>query len=208
MYEWRTEQTNSIQIRITVFEFVLLNEVEFYYFSIMKLVGCICVLISLHYNVNAQCEVSTKVFPDQTLYYYLDPVIFFQTEKSLLKGNLLTDKENYFLQFMPSPFPPKSENKKFKSPAVINLSSGTTYTLEYYDFRYRRSDSTLALMYLLPKKQIQEFRKNDIVWVDLDLEDEKGPRHYVFVMHKAVIREQMECLESKWKMLRLIKVLQ
>ena len=145
----------------------------------------------------AQCEVKNKVFPDQTMYYYMDPVVFFQTEKDLLKGSLLTDKENYFLQFMPSPFPAKSENKKFKSNAIVHLSSGLTYTLDYYDYRYRRSDSTLALMYLLPKKKLDEFRDHNIVWVDLDLEDEKGPRHYIFVMHKAVIREQMECLEKK-----------
>lgn len=145
----------------------------------------------------AQCEVKNKVFPDQTMYYYLDPVVFFQTEKDLLKGNLVTDKENYFIQFIPSPFPPKSENKKFKSPALLHLSSGTTYTLENYDFRYRRSDSSLALMYLLPKKQLEEFREHDILWVNLDVEDEKGPRHYIFVMHKAIVREQLTCLEEK-----------
>ncbi len=162
----------------------------------MKFTFCICAFVFAPVISIAQCEVKNKVFPDQTMYYYMDPVVFFQTEKNLLKGNLLTDKENYFIQFIPSPFPPKSENKKFKSPAIIHLSSGTTYTLDYYDYRYRRSDSTLALMYLLPKKQLNEFKDHDMVWVDLDLEDEKGARHYIFVMHKAVVREQMNCLEA------------
>jgi len=162
----------------------------------MKYTLCICGLMVLTVLAKAQCEVKSRVFPDQTMYYYMDPVVFFQTEKNLLKGNLLTDKENYFIQFIPSPFPPKSVNKKFKSPAVIHLSSGITYTLDYYDYRYRRSDSTLALMYLLPKKQLLEFKDHDILWVDLDLEDKKGARHYIFVMHKAVVREQMTCLEA------------
>lgn len=163
----------------------------------MKHFICLLFLFFLQGSIRAQCEVKNRVFPDQTMYYYVEPVVFYQTEKNRLRGNIITDKENYFLQFMPEPFPPKSENKKFKSPAVVHLSSGTTYTLEYYDYRYRRTDSTLALMFLLPKKQLSEFKDNDIVWVNLDVEDEKGPRHYVFVMHKAVIREQMECLESK-----------
>lgn len=163
----------------------------------MKHFTCLLVFFLVQGSFKAQCEVKNRVFPDQTMYYYMEPVVFYQTEKNRLRGNIITDKENYFLQFMPEPFPPRSENKKFKSPAEVHLSSGTTYTLEYYDYRYRRTDSTLALMFLLPKKQLNEFKEHDIVWVNLDVEDEKGPRHYVFVMHKAVIREQMECLESK-----------
>lgn len=163
----------------------------------MKKIWTLTVMLGLQLGLKAQCEVKNKVFPDQTMYFFVDPVVFFQTDKNLLKGNLITDKENYFLQFMPVPFPPKSENKKFKTPAVVHLASGTTYTLEYYDYRYRRTDSSLALMFLLPKKQMDDFRNNDIVWVDLDLDDEKGPRHYIFVMHKAVVREQLECLERE-----------
>jgi hypothetical protein len=169
---------------------------KFYYFRLMKTALLFLGLFFLVSSMRAQCEIKSRVFPDQTMYYYMDPVVFFQTGKDLLRGSLLTDKENYFLQFMPEPFPPKSENKKFKSNAIVHLSSGVTYTLDYYDFRYRRTDSTLALMFLLPKKQMNEFRVNDIVWVDLDLGDEKGARHYIFVMHKAVIREQLDCLEK------------
>ncbi len=163
----------------------------------MKWLLSIGVFLIMSGMLKSQCEVKNRVFPDQTMYYYMDPVVFFQTDKNVLRGNLLTDKEHYFLQFMPAPFPAKSENKKFKSPAIVHLASGTTYTLEYYDYRYRKTDSTLALMYLLPKKQMDDFRNNDIIWVDLDVEDEKGARHYIFVMHKAVIREQLECLEKE-----------
>jgi len=163
----------------------------------MKRVILVGIIFLLAETLAAQCEVKNKVYPDQTMYFFMDPVVFFQTDENLLKGNLLTDKENYFLQFMPAPFPKKSENRKFKSPAIIHLASGQTYTLENYDYRYRRSDSTLALMFILPKKQLDEFRENDISWVDLDLGDERGARHYIFVMHKAVIREQLECLEEK-----------
>lgn len=163
----------------------------------MKYLVWLGVFLTGTWQTWAQCEVKNKVFPDQTMYYFMDPVVFFQTEKDLLRGNLLTDKENYFLQFMPVPFPSKSENLKFKAPAIIHLSSGSTYTLENYDYRYRRSDSTLALMFLLPKKQLNEFEDHDIVWVNLDVNDEKGPRHYIFVMHKAVVREQLNCLRDK-----------
>lgn len=163
----------------------------------MKYLQLVLLVTQVSLQMRAQCEVQNKVFPDQTMYYFMDPVVFFQTESNRLRGNLITDKENYFVQFMPEPFPARSENKKFKSPCVIHLASGQTYTLENYDYRYRRSDSTLALMFLLPKKQLSEFEDHDIVWVNLDVNDENGPRHYIFVMHKAVVREQLNCLRDK-----------
>jgi len=149
------------------------------------------------FNLFPQCEIKNRIFPDQTMYFYMDPVTFFKTEKDFLRGNVTTDKENYFLQFIPSPFPPKTEKIKFKNNAIIHLTNKQTYTLECYDYRYTKNDSSLVLSFLLPKKNIEEFENVDVDWLDLDLGDDRGKRHYIFILHKSALREQLICLEAE-----------
>ena len=44
--------------------------------------------------------------------YYMEPVNFYWTNAKSLKGCIVTDKENYFLELHPVPFPEKPEGKK------------------------------------------------------------------------------------------------
>ncbi|HQQ95147.1 MAG TPA: hypothetical protein PLQ93_11375 [Bacteroidia bacterium] len=145
-------------------------------------------------TIQAQCEIINRIFPDQTMYYYIEPELFFQNSKSKLRGNIITDKNNYFLQLLPEPFPPKEEKIKLSKKLKVKLAQDSLIELEFFDQRYRRTDSSLALMYLIPNKLLAAFSEKEIEWVDLDMNEEKGPRHYQFVLHKAALREQLNCL--------------
>lgn len=145
-------------------------------------------------NLSSQCDIKNRVNADQTMYYYLEPEVFYHTNQNTLRGSITTDKDNYFLQLMPAPFPAKGADVKLTKHVEVKLSGSELLILENYDVRYRKSDTTLALVYLIPKDKVSVFLEQDIEWVNVDMGEEKGPRHYIFVLHKAALREQLRCL--------------
>ena len=71
-------------------------------------------IISLSISAFSQCEILNRVSPDGSMQYYMEPVNFYWTSAKSLKGNIVTDKENYFLELRPVPFPEKPAGKKLK----------------------------------------------------------------------------------------------
>lgn len=161
----------------------------------MQKIGITCfVFYSCLFQMTAQCDVKSRIGADQTMYTYIPSELFFFTEAKSLKGNITTDKQNYFLRFSPKPFPSKEEGKELKHTVKITLSNDSTVILENFDVEYRSRDTSLSLMYLIPKKLVPLFMKHDIKSVSIDLADAEGPRNYIFVLHKATLREQLQCL--------------
>lgn len=160
----------------------------------MKLALVLGLVLSFVHCSNGQCEIKNRINADQTMYYYLEPEVFYHTEQNTLKGSITTDKDHYFLQLMPAPFPAKGSDVKLNKDVEVKVSGSESFKLENYDVRYRRTDTTLALMYLIPKDKVSFFLEQEVEWVNIDMGDEKGPRHYIFVLHKATLREQLKCL--------------
>ena len=157
------------------------------------IVWCIGFLVT-SLNMRPQCDIKNRVNADQTMYYYLEPEVFYHTDQNTLRGNITTDKDHYFLQLLPAPFPTKGSDAKLNKDVEVKLSGSELLMLENYDVRYRKSDTTLALLYLIPKDKVGLFLEQEIDWVNIDMGDEKGPRHYIFVLHKAALRVQLKCL--------------
>ncbi len=57
------------------------------------------VFFSVSVSVFPQCEILNRVSPDGSMQYYMEPVNFYWTSAKSLKGSIVTDKENYFLEF-------------------------------------------------------------------------------------------------------------
>ena len=55
----------------------------------------------------AQCEILHRVSPDGSMQYYMEPVNFYWTGAKSLRGCIVTDRESYFLELHPVPFPEK-----------------------------------------------------------------------------------------------------
>ncbi len=145
---------------------------------------------------NSQCEVKSKLWPDQTMYFSVSPELFFYTEVKSLKGNITTDKHNYFLRLLPKPFPAKEEKKNLDHAIKIVLTNDSAIVLENFDVEYRSRDTSLSLMYLIPDKFLSLFTEHDVKSLTIDLGDQSGERHYGFVLHKATLREQLNCLKK------------
>ena len=160
----------------------------------MKVSTCCLVLLFTGLKISSQCDIKNRVNADQTMYYYLEPEVFYHTDQNTLRGSITTDKDHYFLQLMPAPFPAKGSDVKLNKHVEVKLSGSELLILENYDVRYRKSDTTLALLYLIPKDKVGLFLEQEIDWVNIDMGDEKGPRHYIFVLHKAALRAQLKCL--------------
>jgi hypothetical protein len=146
----------------------------------------------------AQCDIQHRIAPDGSMLYYMEPVNFYWTKTKSLKGNLVTDMENYFLALQPSPCPEKNKGKKLKSDLELKLSNGKTYVLAHYDTRYLENDSIMELLYYIDKKQMDDVAKFEALSVKMDMKGNEGVRQYVFKLHKKALMEQFACfLEMK-----------
>lgn len=142
----------------------------------------------------SQCEILNRIYPDGTMHFYIEPVNFYWTKTKALKGGIVTDKENYFLSLQPSPLPDKQTGKKIKDDLELKLSNDTVYRLEHFDTRYIDHDTVIQLLYLVGKKDMGALLNFEAVSVNINMMGTEGIRTYTFKLHKAAIKEQLECL--------------
>jgi len=140
-----------------------------------------------------QCEILNRVAPDGSMVYYMEPVNFYWTKAKSLSGGISTDKESYFLELFPMPFPEKPAGNDLKDNLELKLSDGKTYTLEHFDTRYIRKDTVMKLVYLINKKDIDVLLNIEITEARINMKGDEGVRTYVFKLHKAALKEQLEC---------------
>ncbi len=148
---------------------------------------------------NGQCDILSRVYPDGSLLYSMEPVKFYWTEAKELYGNVVTDKENYFLSLRPVPFPEKAAGKKLKDDLVLTLSNQQVIELSHYDTQYIKNDSIMEILYLLDKKDVKAAHQHEALSVKLDMGESEGDRTYLFKLHKAAFRDQLECFLSDEK---------
>jgi hypothetical protein len=146
-------------------------------------------------ELKAQCNIQSKLYADGTMYYFIEPLVFYQTNEQKLQGGVGTDKENYFIMLYPYPFPPRPDGLKLKTDASITLSNQKTYTLSYYDAQYSPQDSVLKMLYMIDKKNIDDLSQFDVDHIIINMGKE-GERIYNFRLHKAAIHEQLKCLSG------------
>jgi hypothetical protein len=142
----------------------------------------------------SQCEIQHRIYSDGSLYYYIEPVNFYWTETKDLKGGIMTDKENFFLALQPNPYPEKEVGKKLKSDLILKLSDEKEYLFEHFDTRYLEGDSIMEMLYLISKDQMKPLQEYEVIQAKLDMNGEEGVRTYNFKLHKAALKEQLDCL--------------
>lgn len=147
----------------------------------------------------AQCNILNRVYPDGSIMYYMESVKFYWTESKALYGNVVTDKEHYFLEFQPVPFPTKQEGKKLKDDIELTLSNDAVIKLMHYDTRYVANDSIMELMFILDKKDIEAVLLNEATAVSINMKGEEGVRSYFFKLHKTAIQDQLACFLTEEK---------
>ena len=145
-------------------------------------------------SAKAQCEVYEKIFPDGTMYYRAETLLFYRTASFQLSGNIVTDKENYFLGLNPVPFPPKPKGSKIKFDLTVVLKNDTTYTLKHFDSYYRDEDTSFSMLFIISKKDLTAFQTHEVKEVKLNLGE--GESIYVFRLHTEAIREQLACFSK------------
>ena len=141
----------------------------------------------------SQCEIKNRIYPDGSMLYYIEPVNFYWTETKDLKGGVVTDKESYFLALQPNPFPEKSIGKKLKSDLTLKLSDGNEYKFEHFDTRYVENDSIMEMLFLIKKDQMEPLQSFEVVQASIDMMGDEGLRTYTFKLHKAALKEQLDC---------------
>ena len=144
-------------------------------------------------NISAQCEILNRVSPDGSMQYYMEPLNFYWTNAKSLKGCIVTDKENYFLELHPVPVPDKQIGKKLKKDLVLKLSDGIVYELKHYDTRYVQEDTVMEMLFLIEKDEIDSLLKYEVTEARIDMMGDEGVRTYVFKLHKSALKEQLEC---------------
>jgi hypothetical protein len=150
-------------------------------------------LLSFSLPALSQCDIRHRLYPDGSMFYFIEPVNFYWTKSKDLQGGIETDKENYYLELQPSPFPEKPEGKKLKDDLDVKLANDSVYRLEHFDTRYLDNDTTMQLLYLIDKEKLKDFLNFDVVSVKMNLLDSAGIRTYVFKLHKSALREQLSC---------------
>lgn len=141
----------------------------------------------------SQCDILNRVSPDGSMTYYIEPVNFYWTQAKSLSGGIVTDKESYFLELFPIPFPEKPEGQDIKDNLELKLSDGKIYTLEHYDSRYIRKDTVFKLVYLIGKKDLDWLLYLEVTEARINMKGDEGIRTYVFKLHKSALKEQLEC---------------
>jgi len=141
----------------------------------------------------SQCDILNRVAPDGSMTYYIEPVNFYWTKAMSLTGGIVTDKESYFLELLPVPFPEKPAGEKLKDDLQLKLSDGKTYTLEHYDSRYIHKDTVMKLVYLIKKQDIDLLLNFEALEAKINMKGDEGIRTYVFKLHKDALKEQLDC---------------
>ncbi len=149
-------------------------------------------LMSISLTSFSQCDILNRVSPDGSMQYYIQPVNFYWTSTTSLKGGIVTDKENYFLELEPIPFPAKPAGNKLNKGLEIKLSDGKTYQLDHYDTRYVQEDTVMKMLFLIDKKDMPLLQNNEVAEAKINMGAE-GIRTYVFKLHKAALKEQLAC---------------
>jgi hypothetical protein len=145
----------------------------------------------------SQCEILNRVSPDGSMLYYMEPVNFYWTSAKSLKGCIVTDKENYFLEMHPVPFPEKPLGNKLKKELELTLSNGEVYKLNHYDTRYVEKDTVMELLYLINKTDLDKLREFDVAEAKIDMLGTEGIRNYVFKLHKSALKDQLACFQKE-----------
>jgi hypothetical protein len=148
----------------------------------------------------SQCEIKNRIYPDGSMIYYIEPVNFYQTKAKSLQGGIATDKENYYLELQPVPFPEKPAGNKLKDDLDVKLSDGKSYKLKHFDTRYIRKDTVMKMVFLIDKEVLDQFLNFEVIEVKINMMGEEGIRNYVFKLHKEALKEQLACfMEEKEK---------
>lgn len=150
-------------------------------------------LLSVTTESFPQCEIKHRIFPDGSMLYYIEPVNFYWTQAKDLKGGIMTDKESYYLALQPNPYPEKEVGRKLKSDLVLKLSDGNEYRFEHFDTRYLEGDSIMEMLFLVGRDQMEPLQAFEVVQAIIDMDGEEGMRTYTFKLHKAALKEQLEC---------------
>ena len=161
--------------------------------AIIKLSILAAGLFSLSVSAFPQCEHHQRVSPDGSMQYYMEPVNFYWTSAKSLKGCIVTDKENYFLELLPLPFPKKPEGRKLKKELTLKLSDGNTYKLKHFDTRYVDNDTVMEMLYLIAREDVDHMLNFEVTEVNIDMMGEEGIRTYEFKLHKSALKEQLAC---------------
>jgi hypothetical protein len=140
-----------------------------------------------------QCEIKNRIYPDGSMIYYIEPVNFYQTKAKSLQGGIATDKENYYLELQPVPFPEKPAGHKLKDDLDLKLSDGNWYKLKHFDTRYIRKDTVMKMVFLIEKDVLDQFLNFEVTEVKINMMGEEGIRTYVFKLHKSALKEQLDC---------------
>jgi hypothetical protein len=161
--------------------------------AIIKKICTGLVFLSVSISSFAQCEVLNRVTPDGSMQYYMKPVNFYWTSTKSLTGCIVTDKENYFLELQPLPFPEKPAGNKLKKKLILKLSNHSIYELKHYDTRYIEKDTVMEMLYLINKKDMDKLLNFEVVEAKIDMMGDEGIRSYVFKLHKSALKEQLAC---------------
>ena len=120
----------------------------------------------------------------------MEPVNFYWTQAKSLKGGIVTDKENYFLELLPLPFPDKPKGNKLKRDLELKLSDGNTYKLDHYDTRYIQKDTVMEMLFLIDKENLDQLLNFEVTEARIDMMGDEGIRTYVFKLHKSALKGQ------------------
>jgi hypothetical protein len=140
-----------------------------------------------------QCLILNRVSPDGSMQYYIEPVNFYWTSTKSLQGCIVTDRESYFLELHPVPFPEKPEGNKLKNDLTLKLSNGKAYTLKHFDTRYVENDTVMEMLYLIGKEDIDHLLNFEVIEATIDMMGEEGIRTYIFKLHRSALKEQLAC---------------
>jgi hypothetical protein len=179
-----------ILIDLSIFHFLFETRKIIAKFVSMKaiIIKCVFFLWFLFSTILSfpQCQILNRVAPDGSMQYYMEPVNFYWTKAKSLQGCIVTDKENYFLEMHPLPFPEKPGGNKLKNDLILKLSDGNTYELDHYDTRYTQNDTVMELLYLIDKADMDPLLNFEVI-------EAKIIRTYVFKLHKSALKEQLAC---------------
>jgi len=155
-------------------------------------------LIITSFSAQGQCDFKSKIASDGNLYYYIRPENFYWTKTKSLSGGIVTDKEYYYLLMLPKPFPVKNEGRKLKEDLQVRLANDSLYNLEFYYVDYDRNDTVMEMMYLIDKKDLNDFVRLEITQVMINMGGEEQVRTYNLKLHKNALQDQLNCfLEEK-----------
>ena len=143
-------------------------------------------------DVNAQCNVKSKVSADGVVLSYTARELLYEFKGTNIYSTIKYDGIDYYFRLQLEPSLPDFIQKE---NILINFVNDKTIELKFFDGRLNEQDSSLSIEYLIVKEQLELLSQVNIRSIKMNFKS--GENIFTLISKPSLIKEQLICITKK-----------